>query len=60
MTKNEGTLRTLMRAVRKVILPQMKFVHGGKGFGSFDQPDFTHKNCWANKSYHMALPFKIT
>lgn len=51
LPKNDGTLRTLTRAVRKVILPQMKFVQSGKGFGSFDQPDFTHKNCWANRLF---------
>lgn len=46
--RNDNTMRTLAKVMRKVILPQMKFVQGGKLFGSFEYPDFTDDNCWVN------------
>ena len=46
---NESTMRSITRTIRLVIIPKVKFLPGGTGFGSFDQPDFSHPNCWANK-----------
>ena len=44
-------MRSLTRAVCLVILPKVKFLAGGKGFGSFEQPDFTNPSCWVNKVF---------
>ena len=49
--KNDNTMRTLAKVVRKVVLPKMKFVQSGKLFGSFEYPDFTDKDCWVNALY---------
>lgn len=46
--KNENTLRTLSKEVRKVIIPKMKFVKAGQLLGSFECPDFTDEKCWVN------------
>lgn len=51
INKNESTLRTLTKSLRKIILPELKFLGGSKVFGSFDLPDFTDPNCWQNKLY---------
>ncbi len=42
-------MRTLAKAIRKIIIPQLKFVQSGKLFGSFEHPDFTDQHCWVNK-----------
>ena len=49
--KNEDTTRALTKAVRKLIVPKIKFVGNGKMFGSFEQPDFSHPECWVNKVF---------
>lgn len=51
LAKNDTTLRTLAKSLRKVILPQVKFIQSSKVFGSFEQPDFTDNHCWQNKLY---------
>ena len=51
LIKNESTMRTLAKSMRKVIIPQVKFVQCSKVFGSFDQPDFTSAQCWQNKLF---------
>ena len=51
MTINESTMKSITRAIRLVIIPKVKFLPGGKAFGSFEQPDFSHPNCWANKVF---------
>ena len=51
LSKNDTTLRTLAKSLRKVILPQVKFIQCSKVFGSFEQPDFTDNHCWQNKLY---------
>ena len=51
LVKNESTMRTLAKSLRKVIIPQVKFVQCSKVFGSFDQPDFTSAQCWQNKLF---------
>ena len=55
---NEATMKSLTRAVRLVIIPKVKFLPGGKGFGSFEQPDFTHPNCWVNKVFNRIANLK--
>ena len=51
LIKNENTMRTLTKSLRKVIIPEVKFVQSSKVFGSFEQPDFTEKHCWVNKLF---------
>ena len=55
---NDSTLRSLTRAIRLVIIPKVKFLPGLKGFGSFEQPDFTHPNCWVNKVFDRIANLK--
>lgn len=55
---NEATMKSLTRAIRLVIIPKVKFLPGGKGFGSFEQPDFTHPNCWVNKVFNRISNLK--
>ena len=55
---NDATMKSLTRAIRLVILPKVKFLPGGKGFGSFEQPDFTHPNCWVNKVFDRIANLK--
>lgn len=55
---NENTMKSLTRAVRLVIIPKVKFLPGGRGFGSFDQPDFTHPKCWVNKVFDRIANLK--
>lgn len=49
--KNESTMNSLTRAVRRKIIPHLKFIQANKQFGSFDQPDFSDTNCWVNKVF---------
>lgn len=58
VTINDATLRSLTRAIRLVIIPKVKFLPGLKGFGSFEQPDFTHPNCWVNKVFDRIANLK--
>ena len=55
---NESTMKSLTRAIRLVIIPKVKFLQGGKGFGSFEQPDFTNPNCWVNKVFDRIASLK--
>ena len=55
---NEATMKSLTRAIRLVIIPKVKFLPGGKGFGSFEQPDFTNPNCWVNKVFDRIANLK--
>ena len=45
---SRSTMMSLNNAVRKVLIPWMKFVSEKKQFGQFDQPDFTDDNCWVH------------
>ena len=52
LLKNDTTLRTLTKSLRKLIIPHVKFVQcSNKVFGSFDQPDLTSADCWQNKLF---------
>ena len=55
---NEITMKSLTRAIRLVIIPKLKFIAGGRGFGSFEQPDFTQPNCWVNKLFDKIANLK--
>ena len=55
---NESTMKSLTRAIRLVIIPKLKFLPGSRGFGSFEQPDFTHLNCWVNKVFDRIANLK--
>ena len=50
---NDVVMKMLARCLRVEILPKMKFVRGGRTFGSFNQPDFSDKKCWVNKLFSM-------
>ena len=57
--RNEDTMRRITRAVRKSIIPKVKFISNSNVFGSFDQPDFTQPpNCWANKDFDRIANLK--
>ena len=49
----EGTLRSLNRVVRAIIVPRMKFIATSKHFGSFEQPDFADETCWVHKIFEQ-------
>ena len=49
--RNEDTMRRITRAVRKSIIPKVKFISNSNVFGSFDQPDFSDPGCWVNKLF---------
>ena len=51
LVNNDNTLRILTKNVRKSIIPEVKFVPTSKGFGTFEQPDFTDDTCWMNKLF---------
>lgn len=36
----------LLRFVRRLVIPQVKFISEGSALGSFERPDFSNKNCW--------------
>lgn len=48
---NKSTMQSINRAIRKVLIPRMKFVNKGKELGSFDQPDFTDPNSWIHRVF---------
>ena len=48
---NKSTLQSFNRAVRKVLLPRMKFVSNSKSFATFEQPDFSDSNCWVHRVF---------
>ena len=48
---NKSTMLSLNSAVRKVLIPRMKFVSQRKQFGQFDQPDFSDPNCWVHRVF---------
>ena len=56
---NDNTMRILTNSVRKVIIPQIKFVSSKKGFGSFDQPNFADRTCWVNKLFANITTLKM-
>ena len=58
LSTNKSTLTSINRAVRRVLLPRMKFLSTSKSFGSFDQPDFTDPNCWIHKVFAQLGSFK--
>ena len=55
---NESTMKSLTRAICLVIIAKLKFLPGSSGFGSFEQPDFTHPNCWVNKVFDRIANLK--
>lgn len=48
---SKSTMMSLNSAVRKVLIPRMKFVSEKKQFGQFDQPDFSDDNCWVHRVF---------
>ena len=58
MSFNKSTLQSINRAVRKVLLPRMKFLSNLKCFGSFEQPDFSDPNCWVHRVFNELSTLK--
>ena len=58
MSFNKSTLQSINRAVRKVLLPRMKFLSNSKCFGSFEQPDFSDPNCWVHRVFNELSTLK--
>ena len=58
MSFNKSTLQSINRAVRKVLLPRMKFLSDSKCFGSFEQPDFSDPNCWVHRVFNELSTLK--
>ena len=48
---SRSTMLSLNNAVRKVLIPRMKFVSERKQFGQFDQPDFSDSTCWVHRVF---------
>lgn len=55
---NKSSLQSINRAVRKVLVPRMKFLSTSKSFGSFEQPDFTDPNCWIHRVFNQLGAYK--
>ena len=48
---HKTTLQSINKAVRKLILPKIKFLPGTKGLGGYDMPDLTSDECWVHKIF---------
>ena len=48
-----ATMISLNNAIRKVLIPRMKFVSDRKQFGQFDQPDFSDDSCWVHRVFEQ-------
>ena len=48
---HKSTLQSINKAVRKIILPKIKFLPGTKAFGGYDMPDLTSEDCWVNRVF---------
>lgn len=47
----KSTLDSLNKAVRKIALPNIKFLPTTKALGGFEQPDLTSEDCWVHKIF---------
>jgi hypothetical protein len=47
----KATMHSINSAVRKELVPRMKFVSGKNQFGQFNQPDFSDRNCWVHRVF---------
>ena len=41
-----GVKGDILRFVRRLVIPHVKFICEGSAIGSFERPDFTNKECW--------------
>ena len=48
VNRNKSMIPNLNASVRKAVLSHVKFTDSKKGFGTFEQPDFTSNRCWIN------------
>jgi hypothetical protein len=48
---HKTTLQSINKAVRKIILPKIKFLPGTKAFGGYDMPDLTSEDCWVHRVF---------
>ena len=48
---NKNKLCALKGILRKVVIPNVKFVGDSKSLGSFEKPDFTSEDCWQNELF---------
>ena len=47
----KSTLDSLNKAIRKIALPNIKFLPTTKALGGFEQPDLTLEDCWVHKIF---------
>lgn len=52
-TYNADTMKSLNNAIRKILIPRMKFVSTNKQFGQFEQPDFSDEHCWIHRVFEQ-------
>ena len=50
---NTSTMNSINKAIRKLAIPNIKFLPTTKSFGGFEQPDFADPNCWVNKIFEF-------
>ena len=50
---NPSTMNSINKAIRKLAIPNIKFLPTTKSFGGFEQPDFADPNCWVNKIFEF-------
>ena len=48
---HKSTLNSINRAIRKIALPNIKFLPTTKALGGFDMPDLTCDECWVHKIF---------
>ena len=48
---HKSTLQSITKAIRKIVLPKIKFLPGTKGLGGYDMPDLTSEDCWVHKIF---------
>ena len=48
---HKTTLDSLNKAIRKIALPNIKFLPTTKALGGFEQPDLTSEECWVHKIF---------
>lgn len=51
--KDDEVEKMIKKNFRSIILPDVKFVQTGKGYGSFEQQDLTDKHCIANRLFDL-------
>ena len=48
---HKSTLDNINKAIRKIALPNIKFLPTTKALGGFEMPDLTSDDCWVHKIF---------